>query len=182
MSTIPKEIQTPKKNIQELIQEGADHFYSETEQVHSNGMIQKTNEQANKKRKAIFKKGAYFGYQLATDGREELEKEIERLEIRDDYDRSLYRGALDQITALQSQCTEKEKECEELEYEERLSSQIIESQLNQIEELKAENERLKGLIETAWYDFSALPIHDDFTQEEKRLEEVWQQFKTENNL
>ena len=54
--------------------------------------------------------------------------------------------------------------------------------VKEINEQEAEIERLKELIETAWYDFSALPVHDDFTQEEKRLEKVWQQFKTENKL
>jgi chromosome segregation ATPase len=55
-----------------------------------------------------------FGYQLATDGREELEKELEQKtkESKQWCDKAM-EAARDRLS-LQSQCTEKEKECEEL--------------------------------------------------------------------
>ena len=83
--------------------------------------------------------------------RKELEKENERLK---GYEQIwLEKGTghwVDQITALQSQCTEKEKELQELkksllQYDESLINMTAcaAGQYNQIEELKAENERLK---------------------------------------
>ena len=132
------------------------------------------------------------GYQLATDGREELEKEIVELK------RSILAGLKkegelqslveykdkvieqrnneiirinQEITALQSQCTEKdqeietktnyyedkyemliriqaekEKECEELMQELKAKYFFTESLYREIEELKAENERLRDQL------------------------------------
>lgn len=94
-----------------------------------------------------FQDGGEFAYQLATDGREELEKEVERLK---DINVADYIQHTDKITTLQSQCTEKEKECEELKvrgadlnYESLHWKNAFEGLSKQIEELKAENERLK---------------------------------------
>ena len=85
--------------------------------------------------------------QLATDGREELEKENHsyKISVLAGLRREGYLN--DQITALQSQCTEKEMRIEELKkaLDERL--EFFKKHINQrdksIEELKAENERLK---------------------------------------
>ncbi len=110
--------------------------------------------------------------QLATEGREELENQITQLKgmaiiknARIDYDK-------EQITALQSKCTEKEKECEELKNQ--LDIIKLENSFadEAIEELKAENERLKGLIENAW--LHGFNNDTDVT--------MWETFKTENNL
>ena len=84
-----------------------------------------------------FKDGAQYGYQLATDGREELEKEIAELKRDKVYwqleaqakhnaneqlrkellkANNSYDEQFNQITALQSQCTEKDQEIERLKY------------------------------------------------------------------
>ena len=76
-----------------------------------------------------------YGYQLATDGREELEKE-----------------------------------CEELKTSGWKEGYIKQSK--QIEELKAENERLKGLVKTQFFKY-----YDDAFQEH-----IWEEYAKENNL
>ncbi len=122
------------------------------------------------------------GYQLATDGREELEKKVKELEEMFDTNwMEKYFIAFDQITALQSslkekegelihhnttinnlqndlmekvnQLKEKEKECEELKQGIRNAIDIKDEYKDMyynaakiIEELKAENERLKRLV------------------------------------
>ena len=141
----------------------------------------------------------YLERQLATDWREELEKENSQLKIslemaqlgwaetstkKDDWMHQAkalsaikkgleksYQESLDQITALQSQCTEKEKECEErgklileMAADRRELASKYNDNIDKLEELKAENERLKG---------KELPPH---------LEKIWQDFLTENNL
>jgi len=113
---------------------------------------------------ADFERGAGYGYQLATDGREELEKENAALKMKiDEY----YKKGNELITALQSQCTEKEKELVE---EETHHSDDVRELSKQIEELKAENERLKGLIEKMHTELTTIsPV-------------TWLKFKTENNL
>ena len=99
-----------------------------------------------------------FGYQLATDGREELEKENAKLkkgiigdlaphiqELIPDHVKALEK----QITALQSSLKEKEKECEELrlgrnamdKLQQEASVEVMQKS-QQIEELKAENGKL----------------------------------------
>ena len=90
--------------------------------------------------------------QLATDGREELEKRIKQLEFDEAFDKN-------EITALQSQCTEKDQEIERLKLSIRegipaavgLMETISNSKSKQIDELKAENERLKYLVERAFW-------------------------------
>jgi len=101
--------------------------------------------------------------QLATDGREELEKEIgywqeNQKEWRDDNNR------------LKSSLKEKEKECEELKTSGWKEGYIKQSK--QIEELKAENERLKGLVKTQFFKY-----YDDAFQEH-----IWEEYAKENNL
>ena len=59
----------------------------------------------------FFNDGYYAGYKF---GREELEKECYKFEMQALNNRREAEGLKIEITALQSQCTEKEKECEEL--------------------------------------------------------------------
>ena len=133
MSTIPKEIM-------DKIDEKRKSYYS---QLPDNlyAMAHNTG----------FDRGATFGYQLATDGREELEKEIADLyqELKLDYfvKETLYK----EITALQSSLKEKEgviiqRKRESVFFNVKIDeySEQIKSQSKQIEELKKEIERLKG--------------------------------------
>ena len=139
--------------------------------------------------KRHFKQGAEYGYQLATDGREELEKENERLKkaeehsianfknmtarlnnaheeiesyknvissqdeeieaLKEGIKTKAWEGVLtqaDQIAALQSSLKEKDQEIEwrvknQFELEKKYASKIAE-----LEELKAENEKLNRLV------------------------------------
>jgi len=107
----------------------------------------------------------------------------------------------DQITALQSSLKEKEKECEELkdhaetwertamsyrkvaeeqskqieEWKSKYSKAILHRDLS-IEELKAEKERLKGLI----FNMHSFYKTGEFTAEQ--IAGQWQDFKKQNNL
>jgi len=170
----------------------------------------------------------YRAYQLATDGREELEKELaitnktgenvscnQHYELADDlqkqvrthinedlfdWDEALTdeemifleqllltfapmfnKGSIGfaktiqpHLTALQSSLKEKEKECEELKTEIKYwgenqlewrrdndgKAQLLRQQSRELEELKAENERLKGLIRQSQSASSPDPAPD----------------------
>jgi len=93
-----------------------------------------------------WKKGAEYGYQLATDGREELEKENRRLmdsydKVNADRTKQLY-----EITALQSSLKEKDAELNRAIDTIHEYQKGVQLASEQIEELKAENERLKGEV------------------------------------
>jgi len=175
------------------------------------------------------------GYQLATDGLEELEKEynsVVELLTNTIADRNRYREAFESqiieiaqqdsdIAALQSQCTEKEKECEELKATIATQAKTIRMILNPndtIEELKAENERLQeqysimdgrreraiksleesekqfgeqqqeieklnGLLESYYIAYECQKhLRLDIKLTDIELEEMWNNFKSENNL
>ena len=100
MSTIPKEIQ-------DKIEEKAREIYNTKR---SKGW----NENLCANYSFRFSEGAEYGYQLATDGREELEKEIN--EINND-GAAIIVDLHNKIISLQSSLKEKEKECEELKEE-----------------------------------------------------------------
>ncbi len=113
--------------------------------------------------------GAEYGYQLATDGREELEKEKTELLL-------LSQKYAELITALQSQCTEKDQEIEG--YKKEYLILFLEDKLKQqeLKELKAENERLKGLID------DLLETGYSGLEHEHEKKEFIEKFKTENQL
>jgi len=114
--------------------------------------------------------------QLATDGREEDKNDLSwRADaIKFGKERDALQSSLKEkdgrISGLVFACEQWEKKYDALE--------------NKLEELKAENERLKGLIEDAYtvgYDNSSF-AHDSNLQEQYDPPQTWQQFKTENNL
>ncbi len=81
------------------------------------------------------KTAAEYGYQLATDGREELEKEISILHGFRDYLLEDQKVKHDQITALQSQKEELEKENEQLrEHFLKIKIDMEERQIEQLEQ------------------------------------------------
>jgi len=146
MSTIPKEIQ-----------EKVERLFPSTYEF--NGVIQ--DNPLYRTYRGIF----LDGYQLATDGREELEKDRDWFMAAH---HSLLKESSEQITALQSQCTDKdsriagliyateqwEKKCTEKDQEIEKIKMARESYKSQaehfsdsLEELKAENERLKKSLE-----------------------------------
>jgi len=163
MSTIPKEIM-------DKIKEASFEEIPFKEFYQSN--IARGFAESNRN---LFVIGAEHGYQLATDGREELEKEneakttyIKKLEKLIDNDIIFLNEKTEQIRQLQSQCTEKEKEIsgykkvielkndEITEYSRNLRNAVDQNGKNlhgaylelqakevELEELKAENERLK---------------------------------------
>lgn len=132
-------------------------------------------------------------------GREELEKENSYLKEMWEANRTAANENSKTITALQSQCTEKEEVnrglqntckkwetiCEELKAENEAKQEIIKrldnrcfSMQTSIENLSAENERLKGLIKDEF--IGVMKTVGGIDEEES--EKMWQQFKSENNL
>jgi len=98
MSTIPKEIQ--------------EKAITEARRLHD--IRTKYDKMTNPAYYDGAREGFITGYQLATDGREELEKEIADLKLEIQLSDDSIAEHKNTITALQSQCTEKEKECEKL--------------------------------------------------------------------
>ncbi len=137
MSTIPKEwmgkidTASESENIYEPKYGGKDHS--------GYGTIMKY--EINDERMDAFVNGAKWMYeQLATEGREELEKKVKELEEMFDTNwMEKYFIAFDQISALQSQCTEKDQIIERLT---KNMKEGYEFSSKQIEELKADNEKL----------------------------------------
>ena len=84
------------------------------------------------------------GYQLATDGREELEKE--NASLRETLSCFHWGTVHDTITALQSSLKEKEKQLQESLLLYNNQTTTILKQSTELEELKAENERLKTIL------------------------------------
>lgn len=136
MSTIPKEIQ-------DKINEAADKYGFV---VPFNG----SNKFYNDNLVDGFLDGAKYGYQLATDGREELEKEtLQNCEVHQVHIGGVVYEMLKKwqvekaVTALQSQCTEKDQEIERQTNFKTEYKEMYQNAAKIIEELKAENERLK---------------------------------------
>jgi len=159
MSTIPKERNNFSEEQLQAAKEVRDYLIAENEP----------------RLKSIYMAGEIVMWdemrQLATDGREELEKELALYKTKVEFYREqtdkvrelifsrndigepcqpLYDAIFDKITSLQSSLNEKEKECVELK---SYNAQILLDadadkfqQSKQIEELKAENERLKGFV------------------------------------
>ena len=85
-------------------------------------------------------------YQLATDGREELEKENERMKLTIKRRSESMIDMRKFITALQSQCTEKDQEMDEQhKMYNGLLKQFAEKE-KECEELRSENEALKSCV------------------------------------